>query len=112
MTPTVSGTGDRAFLVLITWLLTNAANKGWITTSDIAVLAPALALAPAYLLAWYKNRPQAIANTVAALSKDPSSPIQGLLTTNTQEGRDLAASTPGPVESAGTTQAAQLAKAV
>lgn len=111
MTPQVSGVGDRTFLVVITWLLTTAANKGWITTSDVAVLAPALALLPAYLLGWWKNRPQSIANTVAALGKDPSSPIQGLITTNNQAGRELAAATPGPVVSAGTPQAEQLAKA-
>lgn len=111
MNPTVSGSSDRVLLVLITWALTQASAKGWITTSDVAVLAPALALLPAIALGWWKNRPQAVANTVAALGKDPNSPIVGLVTTNDQAGRDLAASTPGPVVSAGTTQAAQLAKA-
>lgn len=111
MNPTVSGAGDRVFLVIITWALTQAANKGWVTTSDVAVLAPAIALLPAIVLAWWKNRPQAIANTVAALGKDPTSPIQGLITTDNQAGRDLAESTPGPVVSAGSAQAAQLAKA-
>lgn len=78
MTPTISGQGDRVFLVLITWALTQAAQRGWLSTADIAVLAPALALAPAFIVGWWKNRPQNIAadfsalpTTKAATTSDP-----------------------------------------
>jgi hypothetical protein len=113
MTPQVSGVGDRAFLVFFTWLLTNAANKGWLTTSDVAVIAPALALLPAYLIGWWKNRPQNIAADMAQVTADkvPGSPVQGVITTATMAGRDLANSIPGPtVASAGSSAATELAK--
>jgi hypothetical protein len=101
--------------VIITWLLTQAASKGWLSTADIAVLAPALALLPAYLIAWFKNRPQNIAADLTQVTADkvPGSPVQGVITTNTPEGRELARSTPDKtIQSAGSTEAADLIKSV
>ena len=112
MTPQVSGVGDRTFLVFITWLLTYAANKGWLTTSDVAVIAPALALLPAYLIGWWKNRPQNIAADMAQVTADkvPGSPVKGVITADTMAGRDLAKAIPGPtVAAAGSQDARKLA---
>ena len=112
MTPQVSGVGDRTFLVFITWLLTYAANKGWLTTSDVAVIAPALALLPAYLIGWWKNRPQNIAADMVQVTADkvPGSPVKGVITTDTMAGRDLANSIDGTtVAAAGSSDAKKLA---
>ena len=112
MTPQVSGVGDRTFLVLITWALTQAASKGWLSTADIAVLAPALALLPAYLIGWWKNRPQNIAADLAQVTSDkvPGSPVKGVVTSDTMAGRELANSIPGTtVASAGSSDAKKLA---
>ena len=112
MTPQVSGVGDRAFLVLITWALTQAASKGWLSTADIAVLAPALALLPAYLIGWWKNRPQNIAADMAQVTADkvPGSPVKGVVTTDTKAGRELASAIDGPtVAAAGSQDAKKLA---
>lgn len=110
MTPQTSGVADRTFLVLITWLLTQAASKGWLSSADIAVLAPALAVLPAYLIARFKNQPQNIAADLAQVVNDPGSPVKGVVTRNTLEGRALAESIPGPaIAAAGSPEAKSLA---
>lgn len=112
MSPQTSGVADRTFLVIITWLLTQASAKGWLSASDIAVIAPALALLPAYLIAWFKNRPQNIAADLNQVTADkvPGSPVQGVITTNTAAGRDLAASIPdATIAAAGSVDAKNLA---
>ncbi len=112
MSPQTSGVADRTFLVIVTWLLTQAAAKGWLSSADIAVLAPALALAPAYLIAWFKNRPQNIAADLTQVTADkvPGSPVKGVVTTNTVAGRDLASSIPeATIAAAGSTDAKALA---
>jgi hypothetical protein len=101
--------------VIITWLLTQAASKGWLTGSDVAVLAPALALLPVYLISWWKNRPQNIAADLNQVTADkvPGSPVQGVITTNTMAGRALANDIPGnTIVAAGTPAAADLIKSV
>lgn len=111
MNPQISGAGDRVGLVLITWALTQAASHGWLSTSDVAVLAPALAILPAMFIGWWKNNAQNIAARAAQLAADPASPIKAIITTNTPEGRTLAKSVPeNTIVSAGTPEAAQLAK--
>lgn len=47
---------------------------------------------------------------VVELAKQPDSPVQGVITTNTPEGVALAASIPGPIESSGTAAASSIAK--
>lgn len=47
---------------------------------------------------------------VVELAKDPSSPVQGIITTNDEAGKTLAASIPGPIEAAGSNAAAEIAK--
>lgn len=79
----ISGTTDRSLLVLMTWFLTYAANKGWISTSDVAQLAPALIVIAGVVWGWWVNRPKAIVQSAAAL------PGTTVVTTP-----DLAASTP------------------
>lgn len=47
---------------------------------------------------------------VVAMAKDPTSPIQGVITTATPEGKALASSIPGPINTAGGAGAIELAK--
>ena len=55
-----SGILDRAATVFVTWLLTWATSKGYMTTSDAAAFLPILIALPAALVGWWKNRPQSI----------------------------------------------------
>lgn len=48
--------------------------------------------------------------SVVEMAKDPASPVQGIVTSATPEGKALAASIPGPIVSAGTLAATELAK--
>jgi hypothetical protein len=106
MNSQVTGAGDRVLLVLITWALTQAASKGWLSTSDIAVLAPALVLLPAIIIGWYKNTKAAI---VARASNLPD--VKGVITTSTAAGVALASSVPSMnVVPEGTNDAAVVAK--
>lgn len=63
----ISGSLDRVVLVLITWGLTQAAQRGWISTSDVAALAPALVTIVAFVWGYWVNRPKAIVQSAAAL---------------------------------------------
>jgi len=63
----VQGAGDRALLVLVTWFLTFATNKGWLTTSDVASLAPALVTIVGFAWGYWVNRPKAILQSAAAV---------------------------------------------
>ena len=47
---------------------------------------------------------------VVAMANDPTSPVQGIITTATPEGKALAASIPGPIVSAGSDKATELSK--
>lgn len=47
---------------------------------------------------------------VVEMAKDPTSPVQGLVTTATPEGKALAASIPGPIYPAGSEKATEVAK--
>lgn len=47
---------------------------------------------------------------VVAMAKDPTSPVQGVITTNSPEGKALAQSIPGPINTAGGEGAIELAK--
>jgi hypothetical protein len=48
---------------------------------------------------------------VVEMAKDPTSPVQGIITTNSPEGQALAKSIPGPINTAGGAGAIELAKA-
>jgi hypothetical protein len=48
--------------------------------------------------------------SVVDMANDPKSPVQGIITTATPEGKALAVSIPGPIVSAGSSQATELAK--
>lgn len=82
-TDQISGSSDRALLVLVTWFLTYASQKGWITTSDVATLAPAIVAIAGFGWGWWVNRPKAIAMSAASI------PGTTVVTTP-----DLAAATP------------------
>ena len=47
---------------------------------------------------------------VVDMAKDPTSPVQGIITSNTNEGKMLAASMAGPIVTAGTVAATELSK--
>lgn len=47
---------------------------------------------------------------VVEMAKDPNSPVQGVITSATDEGKALAASIPGPIVTAGTLAATDLSK--
>lgn len=48
--------------------------------------------------------------SVVEMAKDPTSPVQGVITTATEAGKALAASIPGPIVTAGSTAAVELSK--
>jgi hypothetical protein len=52
----------------------------------------------------------AAVKAVVEMAKDPTSPIQGVITTATPEGKALASSIPGPINTAGGAGAIELAK--
>lgn len=107
----VTGSIDRVLLVLITWGLTQAANKGLLSTSDIATLAPALAVIIAFIVGYIQNTASKIALKASVIAENPNSPIQAVITTNTPEGRELAKSIPSPtIVTAGTVEATSIAK--
>ncbi len=47
---------------------------------------------------------------VVEMAKDPKSPVQGIITSATFEGKALAASIPGPIVAAGSTAATEMSK--
>lgn len=51
-----------------------------------------------------------IVKSVVEIAKQPDSPVQGIITSATVEGRALAASIPGPIVTAGTVAATALSK--
>lgn len=48
--------------------------------------------------------------SVVAMAQDPGSPVQGVITTATPEGKALAASISGPIVAAGSDKATELSK--
>lgn len=61
MSETLKGILDRGILVGITWLLTQASAKGYLSQGQIADLAPALALVIGTAIAVMVNRPGSLA---------------------------------------------------
>jgi hypothetical protein len=53
---------------------------------------------------------KAVVQTVVDFAKNPTSPVQGIITTATPEGKALAASIPGPIVTAGSDAAVDIAK--
>lgn len=49
-------------------------------------------------------------NAVVEMAKKPDSPVQGIITSATPEGKALAASIPGPIVTAGSAAATELSK--
>lgn len=56
----IKGMLDRGIAVLATWLLTQAANHGWIGQADIVTLLPAAVLLPSLAWGWWVNRDKAL----------------------------------------------------
>jgi hypothetical protein len=63
----LQGAGDRALLVLVTWFLTFATSKGWLTTSDVAQLAPTVVTIIGFAWGYYVNSPRSILKSASAL---------------------------------------------
>lgn len=62
-----------------------------------------------------KDNPQSeagrsVVQAVVEMAKDPTSPVQGVITTATPEGKELAKSIPGPIVQAGSQAATDIAK--
>ena len=72
----------------------------------------AAAIAAAIVGVWSQltKTPEAKVAAVVELANDPKSPVQGVITTDTNEGRKLAASIVGPVVAAGTNEAKEISK--
>lgn len=63
----IKGMLDRALGILAVWLLTQGANRGWITQSDVAQLLPALVLLPSIAWGWWINRDKALLQSAATV---------------------------------------------
>ncbi len=109
--PQVSSIIDRAATVVATWALTWLASHGYISQSDIVAFLPILIALPAAFVGWWKNRQSAVLANVDALAKDPTSPVKGVILSNSTEGRELARDIPGlTTVVAGTPEATAIAK--
>lgn len=102
----IKGGLDRLLIALFAV----AIGKGWVTASDAANYIAAILAVGAVGYGFWVNRQQAIVQSAVTLAAAPNSPLQGIITTNTPEGKQLAANTPGPIEPAGSTAATEIAK--
>lgn len=59
-------------------------------TAIIMQIAGPLAMLGGVIWSWWVNRPTALVASVVAMADDPDSPVKGVVTTNTIEGRELA----------------------
>lgn len=103
----VKGGLDRLLIALFAV----AIGKGWVTASDAANYIAAILAVSAVAYGFWVNRQHAIVQSAVTLAADPKSPLQGVITADTPEGKELAASIPGPIESAGSAAATAIAKA-
>jgi hypothetical protein len=74
-----------------------ATALGWLTTGQVELWIQVIlqAAGPAAMLAgviwsWWVNRPKALLASVVAMAEDPNSPVKGVTTAPTIEGRALA----------------------
>lgn len=96
---------DRLLTVMATWFLGYAVQKKWLSEADSAVFLPAIVALPAVLWGVYKNRTSAV---VAATDSLPG--VAGVVTKNTEEGRELANAVPSEtVAPAGSMSAKEVA---
>lgn len=58
---TIKGALDRAALIVVTWALTWATSRGYLSTSDAAQLTPALVVLVGFVIAYIVNRPSSLA---------------------------------------------------
>lgn len=79
------------------------------TTKAIIGLAGMANSILAGILAIFNSQSSTIRDVVN-MAKDPASPVQGVVTTSNEEGRALAKSIEGPIMSAGTQGATDIAK--
>lgn len=79
------------------------------TTKAIVGIAGMVNATLAGVLAIFNTQANTIKDVVA-MASDPKSPVQGVVTTATEEGKALAASIEGPISSAGTQSAVNIAK--
>lgn len=79
-------------------------------TKSFTALCGIVAGVGASVLAFFTSK-QNVVSDVVQMAKDPTSPVQGVITSNTPEGNALAQSIPGPIVTAGGASAVELAKA-
>jgi hypothetical protein len=91
--------------------------KGWVKADQLTALlsneAVMGALAGGAVLVWgmFTHTQSNAVAVVATIAEDPTSPVKGVVTTNTAEGRALARDTPSDtVVAAGTPEATAIAK--
>lgn len=101
---------DRVVLVLATWFLGWLVNKKFISDADSALFLPVIIAAPAFLWGIWNNRQAAQVAKAEALAQDPTSPVKGLIVTNTAEGNAVAEASGSTVVVAGTQEAVNMAK--
>ncbi len=90
------------------------ASKGWINEASISailnspVVVAVLGMAATAVWSWFSNTDKALVAKVDALAKDPTSPVKGVIVTNSAAGHELTSGT--TVVAAGSPQATDLAK--
>jgi hypothetical protein len=97
----------RAILAIIGSVLT---THGTLTSGMWEQISGVVLMAAPMAWGMYVHTESAKVAAVAALAADPTSPVKGVITENSAAGRQLAASIDGTVVSAGSTEAAALAK--
>jgi len=85
----VTGVLERGITVFVTWLLTYASTKGYLTTSQVADFLPLLIALGTAVIGWYVNRPQ---NLLMAVANIPE--VRQVLTSPTVGGKAMADSVP------------------
>lgn len=98
----------RAVLSIVGTFLT---TKGLVSAADWTTYAGAVMMVAPVVWSMFAHTDSAKVASVVALAQDPQSAVKGIITENSPAGRDLAASTPGPIVVAGTQSAVEIAKA-
>ena len=104
------GTGviERVLYGVILGLCMKLVKSGWLDADMAPYFAAGIVSAAGGVYAFWVNRPKAIVQSANALAN-----VQGVITTNTAEGRELAKSIPeGTVVSAGTSAAVDIAQSI
>jgi len=110
MNQTQTQTTLAPIVAFLAGLLAGKGVFGFDATTWAMILGSAFGLA-ATIWGAIAARQSAIVSQTATIAQDPNSPVKGVITTNTPEGRAMAQSIPAStIVAAGTTEAQSLAK--